>query len=249
MTEMGITARSQNGPSNARPPVFVFQMGKVGSYTVKSTLTNLWNAPVVHGHNYAHLSKQDQGTLDAAKQNAEPLFVLCPIREPIGRNISSFFHNFERDTGEPFERNKYSTDDLRELFLSKAQHNVPIEWFDRNFRPVFGIDVFDEPFSKSTRYKEYSRENVRALVYQSELDPAVQLEIISQFLGVKLPQWDFENVSSTKRYARAYKQFKSRVRLPEVYLQMMFTSRYFRHFYHQDVKEALRQKWADTVQS
>ena len=72
-------------------PVFIFQMGKVGSSSLKVTLEAKLKGAVVHSHSYKHLSKENRKMLDRRKRLKLPISVICPVREPISRNVSAFF--------------------------------------------------------------------------------------------------------------------------------------------------------------
>jgi len=48
----------------AESPVFIFQMGKVGSTSLKLTLEKKYSGQVIHAHSYKHMGQQGQELLE-----------------------------------------------------------------------------------------------------------------------------------------------------------------------------------------
>lgn len=72
----------------------------------------------------------------------KPLKIISLVREPIGKNVSSFFQNLDVNTGLSNAKNKLSVAELRGIFIKDYCHDVPLQWFDKNILINFGIDVF-----------------------------------------------------------------------------------------------------------
>ncbi len=216
---------------STRPPIFVYQMGKVGSCSVQHTVAAGTNHRVVHGHCLPEMAESTRRELAEAFQHGQTIHVISPVRDPISRNVSAFFQNFERDVGTAVATRDWSVDELLALFLQRYPHRSCLEWFDEEFRPHFGLDVFDRPFAVAQKWQVYERGPVRLLVYRTDLDLGVQLEVISSFLGHRLERWVMANCSADKSYGPLYREFCRQAVLPESYLQEMGHSRYFRHFW------------------
>ena len=56
------------------------------------------------------------------------------------------------------------------------------------------------------------------------------------------------NVASEKIYAPLYKEFKSRIRLSEDYINRMYDSKYARHFYSDEEIRGFCDKWRSRQQ-
>lgn len=225
------------------PPVYVFQMGKVGSSSLKETLSNSYDGIVIHAHNYQMMGENQKKILRWRKRLRLPIYVICPIREPLSRNISAFFQNFKRDTGHEFTDRHWTVDELVEMFMEHYPHNVCLEWFDKNLRTTFGVDVFSEPFPTDQKSKRYIHKAVRIPIYRSDLDRSKQLEAISGFLGHRIPQWTYQNVSQDKAYGAMYRKFLDLAKLPEIYVSIMCDSRFCRQFWTEAEIDAIRLRW------
>ena len=228
-------------------PVYLFQMGKVGSSSLRATLTEHLEGNIYHAHTYRSMSPRGQRQLRWRRHLHLPVFVICPVRDPVSRNVSSFFQNFKRDTGFEISEKPWTTPELVELFLRCYPHNDCLEWFDRNFRGTFGIDVFSEPFPVERKWNVYRRGSVKALVFCSDLDHAEQLAIVSEFLSCEIKKWTYENQAEDKEYRDLYRDFVATARLPELYLTILGGSRFCQRFWSKDEIAAQARKWRREV--
>ncbi|MEO0471417.1 MAG: putative capsular polysaccharide synthesis family protein, partial [Bacteroidota bacterium] len=175
----------------------------------------------------------------------KPLKVISMTREPVGRAISSFFQNFTRDTGLSLEERNFDTEELKSLFLDQHDHYYALLWFDNNILKNFEIDVFGKAFDPEAGFQIYQKDNVSVLVLQSELTDPQKQEIIQQFLAFPDFLLQNENVGEAKSYSQTYQRFKQEVRLPATYLQYLCDSKYFRHFYSEEISQRLHDRWAE----
>jgi hypothetical protein len=176
-------------------------------------------------------------------EGARSLNVISLTRDPIGRNISVFFQNFEKHTGVPYHKANFSIEELKTIFLNKFSNGKPLGWYDRNIKANFGIDVYRTSFPKCG-FATYTHKNVRLLVLKSEIDDNEKQRAIGEFLNINNFQLLNRNISADKEYASTYMDFKRNVKLPSDYLEMMCKSKYFTHFYDQEVIDAVRTKWS-----
>ena len=226
-------------------PVYIFQMGKVGSSSLQATLTAHLKGSVYQAHNHDSMPLRARRQLRWRRRLGLPVYVICPVREPISRNVSAFFQNFKRDTGFDTSERPWTTVELVALFLQHYPHNICLEWFDRHFRSTFGIDVFAQPFSHEKKWAVYRRGSVRALVFCSDLAHDDQLTIVAGFLGREIKAWNYANQAEDKDYRQLYRDFCTSGRLPELYLSIMGGSRFCRQFWSKDAIEASARKWRD----
>ncbi len=75
---------------------------------------------------------------------AAPWTVVTTVREPIGQAVSAFFHSrgLRDENGEVDRR----ADALAATMVSEGWIREPLRWFDREFTPALGIDVFAHEF-------------------------------------------------------------------------------------------------------
>ena len=193
-----------------------------------------------------------------------PLQVVCPIREPIARDISAFFYFYLRRYPEICANADLG--ELKELFLTDLRPRHPkhkgrrnpipadekinepeymLTWFDKYFRPLTRIDVYKQPFPIDRKWQIYKRGFTRVLVYRIDLKLSEQTKLISSFLGIKLDAIRLENDSKNKDYVELYPRFRESVKLPERYIRRMHDSRFAQHFWSPQELKAVADKWRD----
>ncbi len=228
----------------AARPLLVYQFGKVGSSSFEHSLDRAWPGLTVHAHS---MIPHDGETLELTGmrefvvKKRKPLLVISLVREPIGRNISAFFENFDRELGKVADRPNLSVDHMIEVFLSKYPHDLPLTWFEDRMKPDCGIDVYQHPFpSNGVQVIEQGR--VRLLLMRMEVDDSIKESAIKDFLGLKEFQITRVNDSAQKAYSETYRLFRERFIPPDAYIEKMYESRYFKHFYAGQ-KEQFVAKW------
>ena len=178
------------------PLLLIYQMGKVGSKTVERSLRAIkLDMPIYHTHlltkeriadteakrkkffrteRYSYLKRPwlNQFLLKQIESdlNDKKWKILTLTREPIARNISTFFENLEVKLIDSSDKYEVKSDyydiepiivtpdnmlELRDLFFARLNHDSPLVFFDRELKGVFGIDVFASEFSKSKGFKIY----------------------------------------------------------------------------------------------
>lgn len=225
-------------------PIYVLQMGKVASLSVASSLQTQYEGTVLHGHSFS----EDNPRGDVKKlfkhfnHGEHRMKVISLVREPIGRNISAFFQNFERYVGVPFSESEYTASELRDIFILKYDHREPLDWFDKWILANFDIDVFQHPFPASG-HMTLKNDKVDFLLMKYDLEDALKQEIIGSF--AELPDFQLinNNISSKKDYSGMYAEMK-KMRMPERYVDEMLEDRFTKHFYTPEL-ESLRTYWTE----
>ena len=226
-------------------PVMVYQMGKVGSSSIYHPLKKVYPGVVVHTHQfnqtawYWEVRKLHQ-LFYAKKQSAFKIISL--IREPIGRNVSEFFHRSLQYANTDFKDSNIDVAKVLKLFLENLDHDFPLDWFDNNFKKHFGIDVYQKAFPKEG-YAQFEKGEVQVLLLKHDLADELKAQLINQFIGIQNFEIQVRNVGSKKPYKAAYKKFKAEATMPEAYLEKMLASKYFQHFYNQEKEQKVRADW------
>lgn len=183
--------------------------------------------------------------------------VVTLVRDPVSRNVSSFFQNLEPlfDVWPAEELKFRSAEDfagqLVELFLdsyiagnSPVEHDPdPLTWFDVELKPVFGIDVYANPFPASRGYEIYTGSNSRVLLMRLENLDRVAKAAVAEFFGTEVPDMVQRNEAADKVYADVYRRFKKLLRMPREYLDRMYSSPYSQHFYTPAELAEFRARW------
>ena len=258
-------------------PLIIYQMGKVGSTSVTKSLRALSPNYSVYGvhtlrpdnveqaiANYRktysvrrlvpeHLLASRLLVRDLAKGQPRGRWkVITIVREPIARNISSFFQDIELrhpsfQFSERVERQGTSEllNDLTDLFMSAHDHDEPIEWFERELGSTLDIDVYGKPFHSADGFQTYHSNRADLLLFRLEDIERVWAPGVTSLLETPAPPaLPKTNVGSRKPYAELYRQFKDRLVLPGSYVERMYTSRFARHFYCAAELERWRTRWA-----
>jgi len=264
------------------PPVLNYQMGKVGSSTIHASLQALdLDQPIYHVHflspgrvreidqqrrRFFRTEKQrllkrpwlSEFLLEEVKKKDRRWKLITLVREPIARNMSTFFENLEIKElhgdnvfivksdyyGFDVEVELDNVQPLIDLFFDRLVHDRPLTWFDDEIRTIFGIDVFEGEFPRDEGYKITTAANADLLLIRlNELNQcaAVAFKEFLDIDGFALVQ---TNVGSNKDYAPLYKAFKKDIHIPEDYVNRMYDSKFTRFFFSDEEIRHLRESWS-----
>ncbi|MEJ2116073.1 MAG: putative capsular polysaccharide synthesis family protein, partial [Gammaproteobacteria bacterium] len=259
-----------------RETVVIYQMGKVGSSSVKYSLSKLdrpMNLYHVHALTKERIDWQQQAYRNASRIRGKAVIhshlvegiflrkeldrnpnqhwkIITLVRDPIARNISTFFQSLDILFPEWVKEHNIDKDNLVdhvkemiELFLSKADHKLPLVWFDKLLKPVFNINVFDQKFPVSKGYEIYKNDKVELLLIKLEDLDRCASNAFKEFLGIENFALVNANITSEKADSKAYAEFKKLIRLPDSYIDEMYSSQLVQHFYTQSEIDRLKTKW------
>lgn len=254
--------------------IIVFQMGKVGSKTMQESLARAYEmrnerVEIYHSHILSDFDKSERiiretrftpeatlGVIKAGRRLRKKIDnspdhqwkIISLVRDPIARNIGSFFQVLEehiQDWREKEARGELEIYEVQEAFLNAVGiHSGPEYWFDKQMLAVFGIDVFSEPFPHEIGYKIYNHgSRISVLVIRLEDLNRVGKLAIKEFLGLDNFELFNINIGEEKGYANLYLEFKKHA-LPEQYIYEMYSGRYAKTFYSQEEVEQFYLKWS-----
>lgn len=241
---------------NKATPIFVCQMGKVGSRSIVESLEKNYPGVVLHGHLISRMDWRVQYTIDWVNEG-HPLKIISPVRDPISRNVSAFFHFIEGRVGHASDKSDLSVTELTESFLkdpdpcemednkTMMEHSLPLQWFDNNIKKYFGIDVYSTPFPDS-KSVTFSNNNIELLVLRIDVTDKEKERLIKDFIGATEFKLKNTNIGGSKNYSKKYKEFINKAVLPEHYLNEMCNSKYFKHFYTDEEIRDIKNKWLRT---
>ena len=245
-------------------PVIVFQMGKVGSSSVAASFPTDHHRVVIHTHHLSALRVDEAVSYARATglpvrrhffharvaahnvvESGRPFKVISLVREPVGRSVSKFFHDFERFVGCPAEHSDHSMDEIIEIFLANEAHiDDEAHWFEHQFEPALGVDVYAEAFDPAVGSAQFTAGAGTVLLMRLELDDADKERVIADFLGEPGFTLDSANVGEARGDGDGYRQFKAEAKLPADYLERKLTSRFATHFYSADERAAIADRWS-----
>jgi hypothetical protein len=250
-----------------RPPadVVVAQMGKVGSQAVTASLeaAGLRTAHV-HFLSRSGLRRAErvyeahwdparlpwhiwEGRRTVARlRSEERLDIVTAVRDPVARNVSSFFQVADLQYGIELGalEDAAALEDVTRLFLETFdEHELPLRWLDDELRAATGLDVYESDFDVERGWSVTEGDRARILVLRTDRLGDTFTAAVEAFLGrpgIALLQ---RNVSAEKATGELYDEFRRRARLPEAYLDQMYNSRVARHFFDDDELAELRRLW------
>ncbi|MDT8388510.1 MAG: putative capsular polysaccharide synthesis family protein [Thiogranum sp.] len=262
-------------------PIIDYQMGKVGSSTVHASLRAMdARRPIYHVHflnpqRVREIEDQRRKYFRTARYSSlrrpwlyEFLYeeirksnrhwkIVTLIREPIARNISTFFENLEVKPGTSAGQYRVQSsyydfdlevdvthlDPLIELFFARLPHDRPLNYFDDEVKTVFGIDVFADAFDPEQGYNIFHGEKAELLLIRLEDLDRCAGAAFREFMGIDGFELIQANRSEQKVYAPLYREFKASIRFPESYAERMYESRYARFFYSDEQIRGFREYW------
>ncbi len=176
--------------------------------------------------------------------SGRPLRIISPFREPVARNVSSFFHSLDYYMPEVDRGADVPIDDVATAFLRRMNHDVCPRWFLDEIYEPFGIDVYQTPFDHDRGFTTFRRDHVELLVLRFDLPDERKAEIVAAFLGVETFEIVRTNQAADRADATLYKRFCREAALPRDYLDYQYATPFVRHFFTPDQIESFRARWS-----
>lgn len=262
----------KNSLKKQQSPILIYTSPKTGSSTVKTSLQSLYpNVPIYKVHYLSSRNIAISANKYRKENNANPPVIMrskiigqeieanpdlnwriiCLTREPFGRAISALFQIIERRYPEFIDENgDVIIDDAIALLTAELNNfdresNRICQWFDEELKQVFGIDVYEYPFDYEKGFTIINKDNIQVLVIRLENLSNCFAEAVSNLLDSSQDiQLINRNLSKNKRHFSAYKTCKQKIVLPETVCQKICDSRYVKHFYSEDERKQLIEKYS-----
>jgi hypothetical protein len=184
------------------------------------------------------------------QQQNKNLKIISLVREPVARNISSFFYNIDKfipNCAALYEKGQIDIADITQCYMQRFhEHSYPLTWFDEEMKQVFGIDVFSAnvSLSQEQRVFVYKHGDLDLLVLKTEDIDDIAQKALQEFLQIREFRLKQSNISSEKHYNRVYDDFTRLAQLPESYLSTMYESKYVNYFYRPKEIERFKARWS-----
>jgi len=241
-------------------------MGKVGSTTVVQSLRAAGASDVFH----VHFLSGNPSERIRARQKLDPavpkhLFIeqvlqrrvqrpdfyckiITLVRDPIAREISDLFENYRWQAAEVTGDGGHidpqrALDYLHEHLESLDYYDYALNWFDRELKEVFDVDVFAYPFNKEAGYAHIESEKAEILVVRlenlSELIPTV----VSDFVDRKLEVIPARRRTDS-RDGETYRRVKRKLALSPEVCRKIYATPLVRHFYSEHMISKFTNRWS-----
>lgn len=196
---------------------------------VETVLRRLDGAPRIPAHMIDSLAVM------RAVKDGKPIKVISLIREPISRNISAVFQTlplrYRRDPEAVMAR------------LRKYSVKVPDRWFDRDFKPVTGIDVFSEEHDRTADHFRFEKGQFDVVIIKTAASDERKSEIISAFLDTPITL-KRANEAKNKWYRQSYERLVAAPdQIRDAYVEECFRLKYFQAFFSDAERGAVAEKF------
>ena len=264
-----------------QPPILILQMGKVGSSSITHSLKQLnLQRSIFHVHTLSEdfitqYQKQFRSFLGTEQEHSLRHIWLCDylrkrldaglserwkvvtlVRDPVARNLSTFFQNMIITSSDERSKTFFSPEhrftamvqdgnleQLYEYFFSKIDHTYPLRFWDREFKRFFDIDLLEADFPIEQGYKVYETKQADILLIRLEDLSSCASRAFQEFLGIDNFVLQDTNIGAQKRYSEEYRLFKNTIPLTESYLDNLYASTYMKRFYSKSEIAAFKARW------
>lgn len=259
-----------------KDPYVAFQPAKVGSSSICIELTK-YGKNVIHLHDIAvffrehPMEESERKVILNAIRKVKNLKIITGVRDPVARDISFIFSGmgdgahfskkwdmrngflknlYERIIGNTSLKNEelptnYSWCDY---IIHNSKYGTIFDWFDKEIKEFFDIDIFKENFNKEKGYGIIKRDNIEIFVYKMEKLNELESEL-REFLEIDDFSIQHNNNSEEKNYTLTYRQAVNEIKLKQEYLDFYYKNNpRMKHFYTEKEIESFRKKWQRNVE-
>jgi hypothetical protein len=173
----------------------------------------------------------------AREMLAAPTQILIPIREPLGRNLSSWFCPWH--TRQYRTKNETNLAVLKERFMREFPHDWITNWFDNELKANIGVDVYTHEFVDG--YMRITEGHYDIIIVDYRKINSVLPEKIEKHWGIKLNIGRVKGTSSSLH--SKYQEFHKQIKFPRAFAESIYNTKYARHFYGSECDELIN-KWS-----
>lgn len=234
--------------------ILVYQPAKVGSSTVHESLLKR-GVGSLHLHRLAVPDMRAPELEDIYKSCGKQIVkqtrkIITLVREPLSRELSCFFQRvgWSGVAALSYEDTflnyciKYMNGRCME-HLTDEVYLDQFDWFDRELKAAFQVDVYDSPFDREKGYSIITQTNVEVLVMKMEKLAELE-QVIGDFVGLADFKLVKKNVGSEKPYKYLYKNAKEAIRIPQLMMDKYYLNNpHMDHFYTEAEKVEFLRNW------
>ena len=136
---------------------------------------------------------------------------------------------------------------LENKFIYNFNHSRPLLWFDREYKDGLNIDVFKYNFNKENGCGYINQGKYEIIILKSELTDSEKENKLAEFLNINNINIQRINKTLEKREGKQYKRFLKDIKFTNDFVNIMYESKYMKHFYTSHEIEKLKEYWTDTL--
>ncbi|MDE7430535.1 MAG: hypothetical protein K2N34_01230 [Lachnospiraceae bacterium] len=217
--------------------ILIYQPAKVGSSSIYKSIKS-YNRHVLHCHTLRNVGVEADDLYRILNLKSGKIISL--VRDPIARRISEMWqcitYSNRYDAGADFS-------EIDEWHFEGEFWNGEFEWFDLEMKSVFQIDVFTHPFDKEKGYSLIKQGNIELLLLKMEKMNELE-DVIGEFLNVDKFQLSKHNIGKDKAYRYALQSYIKDFTIAQENLEEIYKkNEYMKHFYSEEERTALYEKW------
>lgn len=203
----------------------VHSMGRCGTRTIAHSLFGQGYA-AVHTHNFSEPTNPYEATtkyiLQSYRTFDNDLWVICPVRDPVARNLSVYWHLNERPTLRGFYAYPYV---------------APEQWFRREMAGYWGVPVLQETFNKRRGWSIYWSPRPRTKVVIIQLE-----KLMDVWPAVWAEMGNRNNAPELVRVGESHAPEYNRNKLTKAYLDGVYNGEVAKTFYLKKDLERFREQ-------
>lgn len=162
--------------------------------------------------------------------------IISLVRNPIMRNISAVFQNTPERLGDDFEA-------VMER-LQAYPTRTPDNWFEEDFIPVTGVDIFSAQLDRTADHFRFSKGKLEILILKLEADDERKSALISAFLGQEVAL-SRANEASKKWYYDLYRRIAADPKsIRWNFVEECMNLKYYKAFYAENEINTLADRFA-----
>lgn len=204
-----------------------------------------------------HLDSADEFRRRLRTGEAGRVKVISLARDPVARDVSGFLHflswrnpDLAASLANGAGPRRLARGAAAQFFRFDEATNYTCTWFDREIKEVLGIDVFESGFDRDAkRLLTGDGGRVEVLVLRTEdLEDPMALGALSEFIGVdvrrEMPHQESIRHRLTVDTSPKSEDVFPHVRIPRDVLELVYSTKFARHFYDASEREALMRRWS-----
>jgi hypothetical protein len=239
--------------------IFIYQMGKVGSTTLEHSLPDAIHVHAFYSNNHIcpvrqkGLAKFGLGyfiarveqefysyLLRRAFKGRIKTKIITLVRQPQARNLSMFFHDLDaylfaahtnclNTRRSPLLTRYQKKDMLLDVFDCEFDHNYALNWFDNEFLPMTGVDVYSHAFDAGKGYGLIAEKGIEVLCLRTD-KLSENVDVLSAFIGKEVELFS-ANKADDKWYGEVYQEFVKAYSPSPARTLKMKESKLVKHFF------------------
>lgn len=164
------------------------------------------------------------------------------VRDPIARNLSHFWTCDFQCNVKPY---KPDINQFRDRFLLELDHWYGVNFIGNEIEPFWEIEIPFEGFRPPFTIYE---DKIAIMRYE---DFDCRNDLLRDFFGVSDVKYEPPRIQCSGKVGEVddYWEILNTIRLPEMYVNLMYTSRYMRAFYSREEIDILRERWTKGVKA